>query len=194
MLSIDRSKKLILASSSPRRVELLKMCGVEFETLPSQFDEESVSSSTPRELVEKLSYEKAALVSGLRPDAYVLGADTVVVFNNTVLGKPRDRDDAIRILSLLQGNEHQVWSAFTIIGNFGHHTEAVMTKVVFAPLTEKEISAYVDTHEPMDKAGAYGAQGIGATFISKIEGSYTNVIGLPVVEVIAALKSLQVVL
>lgn len=193
MLSVVPSKKLILASSSPRRQELLSMCGLTFDVIPANIDEDSFLGRSPEKLVRDLSYEKAAVIARNNPEAAVIGADTIVVLDGEVLGKPKDSNDAFKMLSKLQGRTHSVVGGFTVLINGERLTESCETKVTFTKLTPDEISAYVATGEPLDKAGAYGAQGIGASFVERIDGSYTNVVGLPLRECIAALRRLGIV-
>lgn len=169
------------------------MCGLEFDILPADIDEDSFLGRAPEKLVRDLSFEKAAAIAKQYPDAAVIGADTIVVLDGKVLGKPKDKADAIDMLTRLQGRAHLVVGGFTILNNGERLTESCETKVTFMKLTPTEIKAYVETGEPMDKAGAYGAQGIGASFVDKIEGSYTNVVGLPLRECVAALKRLGIV-
>ncbi|MCR4895327.1 MAG: Maf family protein [Lachnospiraceae bacterium] len=187
-------KKLILASSSPRRRELLGQIGLEFEIRTADVDEH-VAASSPEELVRKLSHLKA---SAIRPEAgeapvTVLGADTIVAVDGTVLGKPADPEDAKRMLRLLQGRSHEVYTGVTLLsyltdGSCTCNTFAEETKVFFAPMTEAEIETYVATGDPLDKAGAYGIQGFCARYITHIEGDYNNVVGLPVGRVYRELK------
>ncbi len=183
--------KIILASASPRRRELLHQIGWEFEVCVSQV-EELITKTLPADVVEELSVQKAQAVFENMPveksadgEVLVIGADTVVACDGEILGKPADREDAVRMLHMLQGRSHHVYTGVTlcfrsidgqvIVKSF--HEE---TKVTFYPMTEKEIQDYVDTKEPMDKAGAYGIQGICARYISGISGDYNNVVGLPV--------------
>ncbi|MDZ4785929.1 MAG: Maf family protein [bacterium] len=184
---------LVLASSSPRRKELLTTCGLNFEVYPSGIDEEIVKANSPKELVEILSLQKAQDVFKKFPNSFVVGADTVVALDGEILGKPKDRDHAIRMLMSLQGRDHYVWGAFTILSKDIQYTESCQTKVFFEALTKSEIEKYVDTNEPMDKAGSYGAQGIGASFVNRIEGSYTNVVGLPLSQFISAAKKVGLI-
>jgi septum formation protein len=185
--------QLILASESPRRYELLRRLGLDLEVIPSRVDEEEiVQGESPREHVLRLSEAKAMEVGRRHPDRWVIGADTIVYANGTLLGKPRSREEAIRMLTLLSGKEHRVLTGFSV-----HHVEkgkgdreAVQTSVKVKPLTEAEIRWYVQTGEPLDKAGAYGIQGIGSFMIESIHGSYTNVVGLPVCELVQMLGRL----
>lgn len=193
MLSVAPAKKLVLASSSPRRRELLSMCGLAFDIKAADIDEDSFLGRAPERLVRDLSFEKAATIARHIPGAAVLGADTIVVLDGEILGKPKDKADAAAMLQKLQGRTHSVIGGFTILSDGERLTETCETKVSFIKLTPQEINAYVATGEPMDKAGAYGAQGIGASFVDKIEGSYTNVVGLPLKECLAALRRLGIV-
>lgn len=193
MLSVVPSKKLILASSSPRRRELLSMCGLVFDVIPADVDEESFNARPPEKLVRDLSFEKATVISRKNPEAAVIGADTIVVLDGEILGKPKDEAHAIQMLKRLQGKTHSVWGGFTILTDGERLTETCETKVAFMKLSDQEIKAYVKTGEPLDKAGSYGAQGIGASFVERIDGSYTNVVGLPLRECISALRRLGVV-
>lgn len=180
--------KFILASASPRRRELLEQVGAEFEVIPAQ-GEEKITSNKPQDAVLELSARKAREVAGRlqEADAVVLGADTVVAFGGNILGKPRDEADAARILSLLSGNTHSVYTGVTVIVlQGGERTEYSFyeeTEVTMYPMTEQQISSYIRTGEPMDKAGAYGIQGKGAVFVEKIQGDYNNVVGLPVAKI-----------
>ncbi len=183
--------RLVLASASPRRKELLAQIGAEFDILPAR-GEEHISTVKPEQAVVELSRQKAEEVAGLLVSqkgitgkAVVLGADTIVAFQGEILGKPKSREDAARMLRMLSGNTHSVftWVAAILL----EHQEAVKslsffeeTKVTMYPMTEGEIQGYVATGEPMDKAGAYGIQGKCAIYIEKIAGDYNNVVGLPV--------------
>ncbi|MCI9447010.1 MAG: septum formation inhibitor Maf [Lachnospiraceae bacterium] len=180
--------KFILASASPRRRELLEQVGAEFEVIPAQ-GEEKITSNKPQDAVLELSAQKAREVAGRlqEADAVVLGADTVVAFGGNILGKPRDEADAARILSLLSGNTHSVYTGVTVIvlqgGERKEYSFYEETEVTMYPMTEQQISSYICTGEPMDKAGAYGIQGKGAVFVEKIQGDYNNVVGLPVAKI-----------
>ena len=180
--------KFILASASPRRRELLEQVGAEFEVIPAQ-GEEKITSNKPQDAVLELSAQKAREVAGRlqEADAVVLGADTVVAFGGNILGKPRDEADAARILSLLSGNTHSVYTGVTVIvlqgGERKEYSFYEETEVTMYPMTEQQISSYICTGEPMDKAGAYGIQGKGAVFVEKIQGDYNYVVGLPVAKI-----------
>lgn len=186
--------KLILASQSPRRKALLQKTGFSFEVTPSQVDENIPVKTTPDDFVKQLAQAKAEDVSRQNVDTVVLGADTIVVLGDTILGKPTDKDDARRMLQQLSGIWHKVMTGYTIV----HHTSAKMvsavsiTAVKFKILTLAEIEWYIETAEPDDKAGAYAIQGIGSLWVEEIEGSYSNVVGLPICEVSQALLQMGV--
>lgn len=174
-------KKIILASGSPRRRELLEQIGVKFEIHKAE-GEEKITSSIPEEAVKELSLQKAKEVSGKYDGDVIIGADTVVAVDGQILGKPADRADAVRMLRLLQGKNHQVITGVTVLLKKNGRTVnfAEVTKVYIFPMTEEQIEQYIETGEPMDKAGAYGIQGKFAVYVSGIEGDYNNVVGLPV--------------
>lgn len=182
------AERFILASASPRRRELLEQVGAEFEVIPAM-GEEIILSSEPAEAVMELSAQKAAEVAEKLQgeDVIILGADTVVAYEGEILGKPRDEADAERILSMLCGNMHSVYTGVTIIwkqdGKTKQRTFYEETKVIMYPMQKEQILAYIRTGEPMDKAGAYGIQGKGALFVEKIDGDYNNVVGLPLAKV-----------
>ena len=184
--------KIILASASPRRRELLHQIGWEFEVCVCQV-EEKITKTIPWEVVEELSAQKAEDVfermqesaSGAKEPLLVIGADTIVACDGRILGKPSDREDAAAMLKLLQGRSHHVYTGVTVClrkadGKIVRSTFHEATEVTFYPMTEEEIKWYVDSKEPMDKAGGYGIQGLCARFISGITGDYNNVVGLPV--------------
>ena len=181
--------KLILASASPRRKELLEQVGAEFEIIPAR-GEEIITGSRPEEVVVELSVQKAEEVAGRieEEDVVILGADTVVVFGGMILGKPKDEADAKRILEMISGNTHSVYTGVTWIvrkdGKSECHSFYEETKVTMYPMTKQQILSYIRTGEPMDKAGAYGIQGKGAVYIEKIQGDYNNVVGLPVAKIL----------
>jgi septum formation protein len=172
---------LVLASASPRRAELLRTAGIPFTVAVANVDERERPGEAPHAYVERLAHEKAIRVEADHPRAFVLGADTTVVVDGAVLGKPSDKADAAHMLGRLAGRRHQVLTGLCLRGPDGFHRSDVITTVVeFAPLSCAEIAAYVATGEPMDKAGAYAVQGLASRFITRIEGSYPNVVGLPV--------------
>ncbi|HML94904.1 MAG TPA: Maf family protein [Thermodesulfobacteriota bacterium] len=190
------SQRLVLASSSPRRKELLESVGLSIEVISPSADEVMHGGESPGEFALRVAFEKAASVSRcLGGNSFVLGADTIVVVDDVVLGKPADENDAARMLGLLSGREHHVLTAFSIVKPREEplHAEIVSTSVRVSRLAASEIEGYIKTGEPMDKAGAYGIQGIGAFMVEGITGSYTNVVGLPVPEVLRALTKLGAV-
>ena len=183
--------KVWLASSSPRRRELLEQVGIPFEVVTSTYQETNQCYGSPVELVERQAEGKAmaASVDGiLQP---VIGADTIVAYGNRVLGKPEDEENARRMLHLLSGKVHSVITGVCIRYGQCIHTFHCETKVHFYALSDDDIDAYITTGEPMDKAGAYGIQGKGALFVERIEGSYTNVVGLPVEMVVRKLRNIS---
>ncbi|MGF1680631.1 Maf family protein [Photobacterium minamisatsumaniensis] len=175
--------QLYLASGSPRRKELLTQLGYTFERIVVDVEEQHQLGELPADYVQRLSKEKAtagvAASDGLLP---VLGADTIVVVDETILEKPQDFADAKRMLSLLSGRQHQVMTSVTLATPMRQQTTLVITNVWFKTLSDKEIEAYWHSGEPQDKAGSYGIQGIGGKFIERIDGSYYAVVGLPLVE------------
>jgi septum formation protein len=180
--------KIILASASPRRKELLKNAGIEFETVVSDADETVTGFLNTEEIAVTIAKRKAQAVAVKYPDRIVLAADTVVTLDGEVLGKPKDEREAASMLRLLSGKTHSVFTGVCIAekGKIKSFTES--TRVKFYELTEDEIDAYVRTGEPMDKAGAYGIQGRGCLFVRSIEGDYFNVVGLPVAKVARVLN------
>ncbi len=185
-------KTVVLASGSPRRRELLGQMGItEFEVLPAKGEETAPDGLTPAELVEYLAVQKASEIAAQRPDALVIGADTVVVLDGAVLGKPHDETDAKKMLAALSGRSHEVYTGLAVFSNGKIYRHAERTEVAFRALTEEEIAAYVATGEPMDKAGAYGIQGKACVFIQGIQGDYYNVVGLPVCALHELLKQVK---
>jgi len=174
--------KLILASQSPRRRELLARMGLtEFEIRPAAGEENASPDLTPAQLVEELSRQKAREVAlTAEADDVIIAADTVVAADNRVLGKPRSEEDARDMLRFLSGRTHTVYTGITVRRGGQELTQHEATQVVFRPLTDREIAAYVATKEPMDKAGSYGIQGLGCVLVEGIRGDYYNVMGLPV--------------
>ncbi len=179
----------MLASASPRRAELLASAGLQFVVVPSRIVEERLPDEPPDVFVRRLAGAKARDVAGPRADGYVLGADTAVVLDGEVLGKPSDDDDARALLARLSGRVHDVLTGYDIYDVAARRAEGgvVKTRVEFAPLGRAEIEAYVATGEPRGKAGAYAIQGRAAGMIRRIDGSYTNVVGLPLREVLETL-------
>jgi septum formation protein len=186
---------LILASSSPRRQQMLRTMGLDFSIAPAEVDETPRPGDTPQAFASRMAAAKARTVASSRPDAWVLGADTVVILDGVILGKPKDRDDALAILRLLVGRTHQVLSAICLcsLAQGIEQTEVDSTEVTFTAATDQLLKAYIATGEPLDKAGAYGIQGAGAFLVRRIEGSCANVIGLPIDRVIALLLRRRVI-
>jgi septum formation protein len=194
-MGITTSGRFILASASPRRCELLKLMGLNFDVMPGDIDETFRPEETPREHVLRLSEEKALSVARFHPDAWVLGADTIVVVAGEVLGKPGSPAEAAEMLEKLSGREHEVFTGFSIVRQDRELRirEVVGSSVLFREIAADEIAWYTGTAEPYDKAGAYAAQGMGGCFIREIRGSFTNVVGLPLCEVVDALKRVAAV-
>ena len=187
---------MILASKSPRRRYLLSQAGLSFDVIPSGFDERSVPFSDPAQYVCTLSQAKAQDIAAKHPQSWVIGADTIVFMDGQVLGKPKGREAARQMLKQLSGQTHQVYTGYTICCQSQGQcfTEAICTDVTFKVLSDDEIEWYIHTDEPFDKAGAYAIQGLGTFLVRRINGSYTNVVGLPVCEVIEHLIKAGVVL
>lgn len=186
MIKPVKNSRLILASKSPRRRYLLEQAGLEFSVIPSSFEENSIPRSSPEFYVKRLAEAKAKDISQKYPDSWVIGADTIVLIDNTMLGKPGSRSEARKMLRSLSGKTHQVLTGYCICceatGRF--FSETIKTDVCFKELTGLQIDWYINSGEPFDKAGAYAIQGIGTFLVKRIHGSYTNVVGLPVCEVL----------
>ena len=188
-------KRLILASASPRRREILQQVGAVFEVVPAR-GEEKLTKETPQEAVMELALQKAKEVADARedPKEVVLGADTVVAFAGKILGKPKDEADAVRMLTMLSGNTHSVFTGVAILvkesGQVLNFYEE--TRVTMYPMSPEEIQAYVASGEPMDKAGAYGIQGRCAVHIEKIQGDYQNVVGLPIAKIYQKMRQIGI--
>ncbi len=185
----DENTKIILASKSPRRLDLLEQAGLSFSVIPSGVDESAIPMASPETYVKILAEAKARDVSDGRPDHWVIGADTIVVAGDAVLGKPGSGEEAREMLQRLGGRSHRVMTGYCVcredLGRF--FSETVVTEVWFKDLTDEEIEWYIQTGEPFGKAGSYAIQGIGVRLVTRINGSYTNVVGLPVCEVMARL-------
>jgi septum formation protein len=173
--------RFILASQSPRRRELLASIGLAFDVMPSDVPEVHRPGESPEEYVARLSRDKAAAVAAKHEDAWIIAADTTVLLGDELLEKPVDDDDAKRMLATIAGKTHIVYTGVTLhnAARGWHDTRVAETEVRMLPLDERDIAWYVSTGEPLDKAGAYAAQGLGGMFIDSIHGSYTNVVGLP---------------
>lgn len=197
MAVLSNEPKLVLASQSPRRVELLKLLGLQFDTIPSDIDE-STELTDPIEVVKFLATAKAQLVAsqlaknGTPQAVLVLGADTIVVLGTKILGKPTSRDDAYRMLESMSGQAHKVYTGVAIadLRTGDVIADYACSDVVFRNVTPDEIAAYVQTDEPLDKAGSYAVQGAASAFIDKIVGCYTNIIGLPTPLTVRMLRGL----
>ncbi len=184
---------IVLASKSPRRKELLSLLDLDFEIITADIDETMNPSLAVTDEVARISYEKAlAVANNTYGNTVIISADTVVEFNGRVMGKPKDKLDAFNMLKSLSGNTHKVHTAVTVLSGDKHETRVITTAVTFRDITDEEITAYIKTGEPMDKAGSYGIQGRGSKFVSKIVGDYFNVVGLPVCELSLMLKNFDI--
>ena len=184
--------RVVLASASPRRRQLLNLIGIAHEVRPPNIDETMRPRETPRRHAERLAREKASAIAIRDPDLITIGADTIVVINRKVLGKPRDKEDAARMLALLSGREHVVTTAVAVSRGRKLRSAVEEVRVRFRRLRDDEIEAYIATGEPMDKAGAYGIQGYGATIVERIEGDYFAVMGLPIVRLVGLLRDVGI--
>ncbi|MBE6009422.1 MAG: septum formation inhibitor Maf [Lachnospiraceae bacterium] len=191
------SKKIILASASPRRYELLIQLGLTFDVEPAQSEEKAQDDIPPEEIVKRLAYAKADEIRKRHNAAgpsdapmLIIGADTIVVKDGCILGKPTDEKNAFSMLQSLSGTTHQVYTGVALISSEWEVQFSEKTDVTFYPMTEEEIEAYIGTGEPMDKAGAYGIQGIGGRFVKEIRGDYNNVVGLPIARLYHVLKEI----
>ena len=186
----QRARKIVLASSSPRRRELLRLTGLRFLIDHSDFEEVLTQHVQPERLARRLSYGKASAVASRHGDALIIAADTFITLRGAVLGKPHTPEEARRMLMLLNGRSHVVTTGVTVLDTRTSRKSsfAVSTKVFFKKMSEQDIDGYIATGEPLDKAGAYAIQGLGAFLVRKIEGDYFNVIGLPLSALADALK------
>ena len=189
MVNKIQQSRLILASKSPRRRYLLEQAGLKFDVIPSSIDESIIPQTTPIEYVKALSKVKALDIAVRHPESWVIGADTIVLIGNRILGKPEGHSSARAMLQGLSGQTHQVFTGFTICCQQVKRqiTASACTDVTFKQLSVNEIEWYISSDEPFDKAGAYAIQGLGTFLVKSIKGSYTNVVGLPVCEVIEIL-------
>jgi septum formation protein len=183
---------IVLASASPRRQELLKNAGIQFVVNPANIPEVRHRGEAPKDFAERMAKEKARAVWAGTKNEYVLGADTVVVVDDVVLGKPENPEDAARMLRELSGRKHHVITGVCLIGNDFEDVRSEITAVHFAELSDADIRNYIAIGEPMDKAGAYAIQGAASRWISKIEGDYSNVVGLPTALVLQMLREHRV--
>lgn len=186
---------IVLASASPRRTELMTLAGLQFSVVPADICEDVLPGEAPAEHVMRLSREKADAVAATTEGRFFVGADTVVVLDGAILGKPVDEADARRMLAALSGRDHEVITGFTVFDKVSciHISRSVSTEVTFKSLEEQEINGYIASGCPMDKAGAYAIQGGAVHFVRSICGSYTNVIGLPMTELYEVLQAMQAI-
>ena len=184
--------RVILASQSPRRRELLNLVGIAHEVRPADIDESYLAGERPREHAERLARGKTAVIAGREPDALVIGSDTIVVVDGDVLGKPVDGPDAVRMLERLAGRSHVVVTAVAVAWRGETRSAVEEVGVTFHPMNRTEIDAYIATGEPMDKAGADGIQGYGATIVSRVDGDYFAVMGLPLQRLTRVLASIGI--
>ena len=195
MYNVKADNSLILASASPRRSELLALSSLQFEIIVANHKEEVLPAESALQLVERLSLEKAQLVSRTNPAKWVIGADTVVSIDDKILGKPASPAEAASMLQSLAGRRHAVWGGFAIVNleKSIAHVESYQSIVQFTQISEKQIQAYIASGEPMDKAGAYAIQGIAGQFVEKIDGSYSNIVGLNLCALLKSLLALGVI-
>jgi septum formation protein len=184
--------RVVLASGSPRRHQLLNLIGIKHEVNPANIDETMRPREAPRRHAERLAREKAATIAVRDPDLITIGADTVVVINRKVLGKPADTTDAARMLAMLSGREHTVITAVAVARGRKLRSAIEEVRVKFRRLRDDEIEAYIATGEPMDKAGAYGIQGFGATIVERIDGDYFAVMGLPLARLVGLMRDVGI--
>lgn len=194
-MAISLSSPIILASASPRREELLRSVGLKFKIIPAHIDETYLKGESPRAHVRRLAHDKAGVIADQYSKSLVLGADTIVVIDGLILGKPKSKKQAREMLERLSNRRHVVFTGFTITRAASgiSKTKVVQSAVQFKKISSEEMDWYVNCEEPYDKAGGYAVQGKGASFIKAIRGSYTNVIGLPLCEVLEELKQLEVI-
>ncbi len=193
MFNFLKNQRIILASKSPRRAKLLKQIGIEFEIVESTIEEEGFSGNVSIEdFVMKMSDKKASNVAEKIPKGIIIGADTIVSIDGEILRKPKDRNDAVKILKRLSGRTHSVYTGVSLIMNPGNikKNDFEITEVTFRDLNENEINYYVDSGDAFDKAGAYAIQGVSGVFVKKVSGCYFNVVGLPLTKVYLLMKSL----
>ncbi|HKL13159.1 MAG TPA: Maf family protein [Halanaerobiales bacterium] len=187
-------KKIILASSSDRRKDLLTRLGIKYTAMPSKIDESGFDYERPEKLVQELSLAKASNVAKVVENALIIAADTIVAYDNKILGKPEDEEDAKKMLKLIENDTHEVYTGIALISanDEMHFLDYDVTEVYMRKINDEEIDRYIKTGEPMDKAGSYGIQGKGGIFVNKIIGSYFTVMGLPIHMLSMALKSFSI--
>ncbi len=184
---------LILASKSPRRKELLSLITTDFEIIPATGEENADPALSPDIFVQELAKQKALEIAASHPDDVIIGSDTVVAAKGEILGKPKDKNDAYRMLAMLSGTSHSVFTGVAVVKNGEIHSFTEETRVKFFPLSGKEIENYIASGEPFDKAGAYGIQDAGALLVEGIDGDYYNVMGLPAGRLYRLMKSLAII-
>ena len=184
--------RVILASQSPRRRELLTLVGIAHEVRPADIDETYLAGELPRAHAERLAREKAQVIARDEPDAIVVGSDTIVVVDGDVLGKPRNEADAVAMLTRLSGRSHVVMTAVAVSWRGAQRSDVVEVGVTFHSLGADDVDAYVATRESMDKAGAYGIQGYGATIVERVDGDYFAVMGLPLQRVVRLMADMGI--
>jgi len=181
-------KPFVLASQSPRRKQLLEQVGLTFTIIPSEVEEKILNTDSPEEVVASLAHQKAMDVFSRHSDQLILAADTVVTIDEMILGKPVNKQEAKNMLQQLSGRDHHVLTGVTLLSKNKQMTFVEKTHVHFYPLTNEEITSYISSGEPFDKAGGYGIQGLGSTLVEKINGDYFTIVGLPIAKVVRALK------
>ena len=184
--------RVILASQSPRRRELMNLVGIRHEVMPADIDETPFADESPAAHVDRLAREKASVIAKQHPDAIVVGSDTIVVIDGKILGKPSNEADAAATLRVLSGRTHRVFTGVAVAHGEKVVSDVEDVAVTFRPLTDEEIHAYIATREPMDKAGSYGIQGYGATIVERIDGDYFAVMGLSLVRMVRLLERVGV--
>jgi septum formation protein len=194
MFQVKDGDSIILASESTRRVDILRSLGISFSIIPPDIDERRNKDESPRDFVLRISHEKARKVGDHFPDKWVIGADTIVINKGKVLGKPKDEADAFNMLKSLRGKWHKVMTGYCVLNTSKDimYRDAVETRVFVRDLSDEEIVRYINTSEPLGKAGSYAVQGKGGYMVKEIKGSYSNVVGLPICEVAEVLLSLGV--
>ena len=188
---MNSTSHLVLASASPRRRELLTQAGLRFDVLPARIDESRYFGEDPSAYVQRLALEKALVISAKHPGAIVLGADTTVVLNSDVLNKPADAAEAERMLRALSGQAHQVYTGIAVVHGTDFRQQVEATTVYFAEIPEADLAHYLATGDSLDKAGAYGIQGYAARWITRIDGDFFNVMGLPIAATVRLLSEFQ---
>jgi len=188
---LNSTSHLVLASASPRRRELLTQAGLRFDVLPARIDESRYFGEDPSAYVQRIALEKALVISAKHPGAIVLGADTTVVLNSDVLNKPADAAEAERMLRALSGQAHQVYTGIAVVHGTDFRQQVEATTVYFAEIPEADLAHYLATGDSLDKAGAYGIQGYAARWITRIDGDFFNVMGLPIAATVRLLAEFQ---